>query len=210
MLYLLKSNHSLKIGTTSNLKSRLSTYKTHNPDIELLDACEGDLKEETEIHSLLKNFQYKKRKEWFVECKEVYSIWNKFKVELEKRKEQQLYNENYINKFIDLVKEDENLEIYNRDNDRIYNGMKEWALATNATYEDFCKLYFRNGSYDFLFPEESIVYMNRKCFENDSLRYKHYNVFNNILNSVQQNVFLENYDSIKNQIFELKHCLKLI
>ena len=71
MLYLLKSNNSLKIGTTNNLKNRLLTYKTHNPDVELIDVCEGDFEEELEIHFLLKNYRYKKRKEWFIECKEV-------------------------------------------------------------------------------------------------------------------------------------------
>ena len=210
MLYLMRSNNSLKIGTTVNLKSRLSTYKTHNPDIELLDACEGNFKEEIEIHSLLKNYQYKKRKEWFVECEEVYLIWEKFKLELEKRKGEELKTIEYINKFIDLVKEDENLEIYNRKTGRIYKGLEEWALNTNATYKDFYNLYNRKEEYDFLFPEESIYYMNRKCFENDSLHYMYYDVFNNIINSIEQNSFLEHYNSIKKQLFDLKQLLKSI
>lgn len=208
MLYLIKSNNSLKIGTTTNLKNRLSAYKTHNPDIELLDVCDGDLKEESELHSLLKNYQYKQRKEWFVECEEVYNIWNKFKVELEQRKEDELKNIEQIDRFILLVEEDQFLEIYNRNNGRIFNGLKDWALSINATYEDFCNLYLKKGNYDFLFPEESVIYLNRKCYENEKIRYIHYSVINDVLNSIKQNVFLECYDSIKKQISTLKQLLK--
>ena len=32
MLYLVKSNSALKIGSTNNLKLRMKDYKTHNPD----------------------------------------------------------------------------------------------------------------------------------------------------------------------------------
>ena len=210
MLYLLKSNNSLKIGTTNNLKNRLLTYKTHNPDVELIDVCEGDFEEELEIHFLLKNYRYKKRKEWFIECKEVYSIWDKFKIDLKKKKEIELKKIEYINKFILLVEEDQYLEVYDRYSGKIFKNLKDWALSTNATHKDFYNLYFREGKYDFLFPEESAYYMNRKCFEDDSLHYKHYNVFNNILNSVEQNSFLEHYDIIKNQLLELKQLLKSI
>ena len=50
MLYLIKSRDRFKIGYTSNLKKRLNTYLTHNPDIELLAYKQGNKNDEKELH----------------------------------------------------------------------------------------------------------------------------------------------------------------
>lgn len=50
VLYLIKSRDRFKIGYTSNLKKRLSTYITHNPDIELISYKQGTRKDEKELH----------------------------------------------------------------------------------------------------------------------------------------------------------------
>lgn len=53
MLYLLLCNNNIKIGYTSNLDSRMKTYKTHNPFAELIDTIYGDETLEAHFHSLL-------------------------------------------------------------------------------------------------------------------------------------------------------------
>lgn len=55
MLYLIKSGSNLKIGFTSDLDSRLSQYKVHNPDIRLLNYKSGTREDEKRLHTLCKN-----------------------------------------------------------------------------------------------------------------------------------------------------------
>ena len=47
MLYLIKSGKYLKIGYAKDVSKRLKDYYTHNPDYQLLDTSEGNLKMET-------------------------------------------------------------------------------------------------------------------------------------------------------------------
>jgi predicted GIY-YIG superfamily endonuclease len=37
MLYLIESGDYYKIGTTTDIKRRMQDYRTHNPDVELID-----------------------------------------------------------------------------------------------------------------------------------------------------------------------------
>lgn len=59
MLYLLKSENYLKIGYTNNLKERLKSYYTANPDIQLLHTIEGDKIDEAYLHNLFNDYHYK-------------------------------------------------------------------------------------------------------------------------------------------------------
>lgn len=101
MLYLIKSSNYLKIGYTSNLKTRLQDYNTHNPDYILLDTCNGNLNDEAAIHNILKEYQY--RSEWFHYNKKILDIWEECKVlinsgkQLQKTKSKKLSPLQFIN-----------------------------------------------------------------------------------------------------------------
>lgn len=58
MLYLIKSSRYLKIGYTDNIASRMSHYRTHNPDFRLLATMEGDRSKETELHKKYIKYRY--------------------------------------------------------------------------------------------------------------------------------------------------------
>lgn len=89
MLYLVKSNSALKIGSTNNLKLRMKDYKTHNPDFELLDIADGTEIEEKVLHSKLSDFKYKNSREWFKDCTEVRNEWNNYVINTGKKYSQQ-------------------------------------------------------------------------------------------------------------------------
>lgn len=55
MIYLLKSNDKLKIGYTANFATRIKSYKTYNPDIEILNMKVGEMEDEKLLH---KEFQH--------------------------------------------------------------------------------------------------------------------------------------------------------
>lgn len=63
MLYLIQSVNYYKIGYTSNLKSRMSSYKSMNPHVVLLGIKEGTQKDESQYHTLYQQYQY--YTEWF-------------------------------------------------------------------------------------------------------------------------------------------------
>lgn len=69
VLYLIKSRDRFKIGYTSNLKKRLNTYLTHNPDIELLAYKQGNKNDEKELHIKYKKYLIEKS-EWMIIPKE--------------------------------------------------------------------------------------------------------------------------------------------
>lgn len=77
MLYLIKSSTYLKIGYTYNIEKRMAQYATHNPDFVLLDTAEGNLKDEENLHAILKPYWIKN--EWFYNCDEVIKVWNSYK-----------------------------------------------------------------------------------------------------------------------------------
>lgn len=63
MLYLIQSVNYYKIGYTSNIKSRMSSYKSMNPHVVLLGIKEGTQKDESQYHALYQQYQY--YTEWF-------------------------------------------------------------------------------------------------------------------------------------------------
>ena len=63
MLYLLESTNYFKIGYTTNIKSRLSTYKTHNPDIKLIQTKDGTKNDEKILHKICEKYRF--NNEWF-------------------------------------------------------------------------------------------------------------------------------------------------
>lgn len=76
MLYLIENGAYLKIGFTTNLQSRLKTYKTHNPNFSLLNSKDGIKQDETMLHKLCN--QYKYEREWFHNTPEVIEIFNNY------------------------------------------------------------------------------------------------------------------------------------
>ena len=69
MIYLIKTNYGvmslLKIGYTNDLESRLKTYKTHNPRVELLSSREGGSELEHFLHEFFVKYSYSGQPEWF-------------------------------------------------------------------------------------------------------------------------------------------------
>lgn len=76
MIYLIDNGQYLKIGFTNNIESRLKTYKTHNPNCELLMQKDGDKKDETALHKLCKPYKYDR--EWFYNQQEVIDIFSNY------------------------------------------------------------------------------------------------------------------------------------
>ena len=68
MLYLIKSGEYIKVGFSKDvvsLKSRMITYKTHNPNVLLLGLCEGTEEDECNYHKKLDDYKLYNRAEWF-------------------------------------------------------------------------------------------------------------------------------------------------
>lgn len=57
MLYLVKTNEFYKIGFTTNVEKRMSTYTTCNPVIELLGIKEGTKNDESAYHLSFCNYE---------------------------------------------------------------------------------------------------------------------------------------------------------
>lgn len=60
MLYLIENGAYLKIGFTTNLQSRLKTYRTHNPNFSLLNSKDGIKQDETMLHKLCNQYKYER------------------------------------------------------------------------------------------------------------------------------------------------------
>ena len=144
MLYLVKSNSALKIGSTNNLKLRMKDYKTHNPDFELLDIADGTETEEKILHSKLNNFKYKGSREWFKDCNEVRNEWNNYvkstgkiysQYDIEKCKPYGVYIDEYTLKQFgtDLLY---NEPLYNILTGEQYNNIIEWLELENKSIPD--------------------------------------------------------------------------
>lgn len=76
MIYLVKSLDYVKIGYTTDVTKRMSQYRSNNPHIKLLDAKEGDLNDEKELHKQCAKWVYEN--EWFYDVKEVRDIWSNY------------------------------------------------------------------------------------------------------------------------------------
>lgn len=63
MIYIIESGDYFKIGFATNVRNRMATYRTHNPNIQLIHSFEGSLDDEKKLHLALKEYHYKL--EWF-------------------------------------------------------------------------------------------------------------------------------------------------
>lgn len=76
MLYLIEDRDYLKIGYSTDIESRIKSYKTTNVYCKLLDIKDGERWNETELHKLCQDYFY--TGEWFKNCPEVLEIWNNY------------------------------------------------------------------------------------------------------------------------------------
>ena len=69
MIYLIRNMTAdfaiLKIGYTKDINKRMSTYKTHNPTIELLYVGNGSKENEQFLHLYFERYRYDGSREWF-------------------------------------------------------------------------------------------------------------------------------------------------
>lgn len=60
MLYLIENENFYKIGYSNNVKNRMYTYKTHNPDCDLVKVIEGTNNDEKNLHKICEKYRYSK------------------------------------------------------------------------------------------------------------------------------------------------------
>jgi len=78
MIYVIESGDYFKVGYTDDKwEGRSSSYKTHNPDWELLALLNGSRSDEARLHKILNRFKSAYRKEWFVKFEDWFSILSK-------------------------------------------------------------------------------------------------------------------------------------
>lgn len=77
MLYLIENENFYKIGYSTNVKSRMQTYKTHNPDCNLINVIEGTNNDEKNLHKICEKYRYSK--EWFYKNDDILKIFNNYK-----------------------------------------------------------------------------------------------------------------------------------
>lgn len=77
MLYLIQSNNYLKIGYTTNWKTREKHYNTHNPEFTLLKLKEGTSADEKYLHKLCNNYRIKN--EWYEYNPNIIKIFMEYK-----------------------------------------------------------------------------------------------------------------------------------
>lgn len=142
MVYLLENSGYYKVGSTQNLQTRLSSYKTNNPtDAIVLDIIElaGEI-EENQLHKLLE--KYRHRNEWYVKDKNVIKIWNEFKSE-----NKPLLNSQQIKKLLEedkqLKEENEQLKLKIQNMEDDYEKIEELKESYN----------YIKGQYEFLATE---------------------------------------------------------
>ena len=78
MLYLIESGEYIKIGYTKNeasYKRRVMSYRTMNPNFEILDTTEGSQEDE----KMLQTYYKKINTEWTTDKELVLKIWNGYK-----------------------------------------------------------------------------------------------------------------------------------
>jgi hypothetical protein len=70
VVYFISGGSCIKIGTSTNVKSRFASLQTSSMDeLRLLGTIPGDVEREREVHASLE--RYRKRGEWFIDCSEV-------------------------------------------------------------------------------------------------------------------------------------------
>jgi hypothetical protein len=76
MIYLVKSNDKLKIGYTSNFAERIKGYKSHNPDIEIINYKIGSREDEKILHDTLKELIIVG--EWYLYSEYIIDVFEKY------------------------------------------------------------------------------------------------------------------------------------
>lgn len=91
--YIIKSGKYYTIGRTKNLEERLKTYRTHNPDFEIMRVFDGDY--ERSLHEHFKEYRIDRR-EWFILSKNQIDV-----IDINKFNQQvwPLDNEEYIDNY---------------------------------------------------------------------------------------------------------------
>lgn len=144
MLYLIKSPSNcgkiLKIGYTNNIEKRLKSYKSDNPDSELLATREGDEDFEHKLHKYFHRFKYTLGREWFYYNEEIVDEFSTIQEEHLVSKEELVEKINPILDISDLFRNkiDEIVKLYSKDPSENI-GVR--AIVTKF-WEDNCKLIF--------------------------------------------------------------------
>lgn len=77
MIYLIKSSNYLKVGYSDKFEQRLESYRTSNPDFQVIDTFEqGTRQDEANLHKLMENHLH--YGEWFKYSIDVLEIWKNY------------------------------------------------------------------------------------------------------------------------------------
>ena len=168
MIYIIKSSEYLKIGYSANkntLRTRISSYRTHNPDFELLSVFYGDRNDEKELHKLCKKFKYKT--EWFHLSDEVMNIIDVYKCGKELTDDDTIY---FLESLFGSRLQEIDVEI-----GEIYNSYS-FMLNNNVN----CQLLIINKNTAYLYVNKIGEYHKIFNISINSLKtyYKDYNDFN--------------------------------
>lgn len=121
MLYLIKSpgnsDKILKIGYTNNIKKRLKSYRSDNPDAELLATREGDEVFEHKLHKYFHRFKYTSGREWFYYNEEIVDEFKTIQEDNLVSREELVEKINPILDISDLIRDkiDEIVKLYSKD-----------------------------------------------------------------------------------------------
>ena len=121
MLYLIKSPGNsgkiLKIGYTNNIKKRLKSYRSDNPDSELLATREGDEVFEHKLHKYFHRFKYTSGREWFYYNEEIVDEFKTIQEDNLVSREELIEKINPILDISDLIRDkiDEIVKLYSKD-----------------------------------------------------------------------------------------------
>lgn len=86
MIYLVKSNDKLKIGYTANFKKRMEGYRSHNPDIEVINIKAGSREDEKALHDELGELNV--TGEWYLYSQYIIDTFENYVIKDESLKEE--------------------------------------------------------------------------------------------------------------------------
>lgn len=76
MIYLIEDDSYYKVGYTTNIYTRLNSYKTHNLNAKLVSIKDGNLEDEKLLHNKLS--KYLVSNEWYLKEQAVLDEFNKY------------------------------------------------------------------------------------------------------------------------------------